>query len=368
MNFKKILEIIGAPKIMAASSALLILILMVILLAFLAASGRTQDNLNITGNAAANFRVFYLENEFFNENPVPNDLGFLMSFTDFIEIESVFNMQLDEETEIFYNYEAIQHLIIRYMGSINGVSNPIVYRLSQPLGSHQGQIFAESLSLPANTHTIFPKNYTNHYLKFISTQRQFMFEENVIARDLRGFSAEILIDFSYNIFMPAHNLNETASTGLRFQITTEVFQVSPAGDAASAFSRAIPIGSPPPQLSLPSAMAFVAAFGLGALGLFKSLQNMQAHPNPRHRQALQILKKYSNEIATSTMPLPLTSLNLMPVENFEILLRLSINLNKHIMCHHNDKKAEFAVVVEHNAYYFKINYENTPQNTPTPVY
>jgi len=48
----------------------------------------------------------------------------------------------------------------------------------------------------------------------------------------------------------------------------------------------------------------------------------------------------------------------MPVGDFSDLLRLAINLSKHIMCYHNDTMAEFVVIVEDSAYCYKINYDS----------
>jgi hypothetical protein len=46
----------------------------------------------------------------------------------------------------------------------------------------------------------------------------------------------------------------------------------------------------------------------------------------------------------------------MRAESFDTLLKLSINLNKHIMCFKDDDYVEFAVLVEEFAYYYRIDY------------
>jgi hypothetical protein len=52
-----------------------------------------------------------------------------------------------------------------------------------------------------------------------------------------------------------------------------------------------------------------------------------------------IFKKYAAEIVTSDVPLILDNYRLVPVGVFQELLKLAINLNKHIMCCHNENAA-----------------------------
>jgi len=355
IDFKKLVTDIGTPKLIITLSSLVLLILFITALAFMAAQRREADVFRASGSVIADFRVFYLENDFFDQNPINSNLGFLMSFTDFIEMDSRFSMRIDEEADIFYRYTATQYLIIRYLGSMNGVANPIVFRQSNSLAQEQGSTFGYRLDL-ADTHTVHPKNYTDFYLEFTAYQRELMSRENVIATGLRGFSAELLLEFTYNITIPEHGISESVTTGYRMSLTTEIYNLTLLGDAGASFNRILQLSDPPPELTLFAATVFVAVAALGVYGLLRGLRNLTTDPNPARSQALFLLKKYANEIVVSQSSLPVHDHRILPVDDFRDLLKLAINLNKHIMCRHDENMAEFAVVVDDNAYYFRITF------------
>ena len=347
-------------------SSLLLVMVIIFALVFLAAHLRDDDVVEISGRADLDFRVFYLENEYFADGPIPHRLHFLMSFTDYIEVDSRFTVHVDEETEIFYNYSATQRLVIRYMGAMDGVSNPVVFEYTMPLSSSYGSVFGYAISFPAaggagpgGTYTISPKDYTDFYLDFVATQRHLMYQENVIAVGLRGFSAELLIDFTYTITLPEWGISETAMAGYRLSLSTEVFTLAATGNSTATFNRSIVLNDPPPQITLPMVIIFVAAAALSIYGIIRGISNIYADPNENRREALTILKKYSNEIVVSDVAPQLSQYQSMPVGDFRDLLRLAINLSKHIMCYHDDDMAEFVVVVEDSAYYYRINYGST---------
>ena len=346
-------------------SSLLLVAVIIFALVYVVAHLRDDVTVEVSGRAGVDFRVFYLENDFFPEGPIPNRLHFLMSFTDYIEVDSSLNVRLDEETEILYSYDAVQRFIIRYMGAIDGVSNPVVFEYRTPLSSAEGSTFGDTISFPreggngpGGTYTIFPKNYTDFYLEFVDAQRNLMYQENVIAVGLRGFSAELFIDFTYNITLPEWGITETAIEGYRMWLSTEVYTLSTTGNSAAVFNRSIALSDPPPQITLLMVIIFIAAAALSIYGIIKGIGNIYADPNERRREAMAILKKYSGEIVVSDMAPQLSQYQFMPVSDFRDLLKLAVNLSKHIMCYHDDDMAEFVVIVEDNAYCYRIIYDN----------
>ena len=365
MNFiKKLLAKTTKASTLIFSSLLLVVVI-IFALVFLVAHLRDDDVVEVSGRTEVDFRVFYLDNEFFPDGPIPHRLHFLMSFTDYIEVDSRFAIQLDEETEIIYSYYATQNLVIRYMGTMDGISNPVVFEYSVPLSSTHGSVFGDGFSFSAmngdwlgGTYTIFPKDYTDFYLDFVYEQRHLMQQENVIAEGLRGFSAELLIDFIYTITLPEWGITEMATEGYRLSLSTEVFTLRTTGNSSSSFNRPIILNDPPPQITLPMIIIFVTAAALSIYGLIRGIGNLYADPNEHRQKALTILKKYSNEIVVSDVEPQLSQYQLMPVGDFSDLLRLAINLSKHIMCYHNDTMAEFVVIVEDSAYCYKINYDS----------
>ena len=351
-------------------SSLLLVAVIIFALFFLAAHLRDDVVVEVSGRADLDFRVFYLENEYFADGPIPHRLHFLMSFTDYIEVDSRFAVHVDEETEIIYNYNAVLRFLVRYMGAFDGVSNPVVFEYTIPLSSAHGSIFGDVISFPAmggngpgGTYTIPPKDFTDFYLDFVATQRHLMYQENVIAVGLRGFSAELLIDFTYTITLPEWGISETAMAGYRMSLSTEVFTLAATGNSTATFNHSIALNDPPPQITLPMVMIFVAAAALSVYGIIRGIGNIYADPNENRREALAILKKYSNEIVVSDAAPQLSQYQSMQVNDFRDLLKLAINLSKHIMCYHDDSMAEFAVIVEGSAYCYRINYGSTDNTT-----
>ncbi|MCL2574067.1 MAG: DUF5305 domain-containing protein [Defluviitaleaceae bacterium] len=358
MGFNKLRVRLTIPKIMIAVSAILLFAMAIIAFVFLVTQRHEEESFRASGSAGANFRVFYIEgNELFAENPIDPSLGFLMSLTDFVEIDSHLNVLLDEESDIHYSYEAVQHLTIRYMGNISGQLPPVVYRLETPLSARQGSIRTNSFSLSTDIATIYPKKYFDLYLGFVESHRGLMVSENTIATGFRGFTAEISISFSYNISVPAKGINERIEAGYRIPISSEVYSMLALDEATSSFSRSIPIGEPPPRLTVLSVAIYVFFVALAVLGLQRGIHDMHGDSNPHRHKALILLKKYENEIVVSDTILDFPSYKILNVATFHDLLKLSVNLNKHIMCYHNDEMATFAVLVDENAYFYGIDYD-----------
>jgi len=283
-----------------------------------------------------------------------------MSFTDFIEVDSRFSAGFSDEVEVYYNYSAVKRLIIRYMALVDGNFNPIVFEVAYPLSEARGNVVAREIRFPSEgseaggTYTIFPKEHIDLYLNFIAEQTRQMEAENVVAQNLRGFSAEMVIDFTYSIHVPEWGMRETLTRGYHFTLSTEIYSFMATG--SPAFERSVNLTIEAAQITLPIVMALVMALGLSAYGLFNGINKLQADPNPARQEAMTILKKYANEIVISDAPLPLDRNNLLQVGEFDALLKLAVNLNKHVMCYHDELQAEFAVVVDVHEYYFRIGY------------
>lgn len=356
-------------------SSLLLLMVIVFGMTFLVAHLRDDEVIEIQGEVATDFRVFYLDrvfypaNDFFSENPIPDHLHFLMSFTDYLEVDNSFNLHLDKEVEIFYSYDAVENLVIRYMGVKDGVSNPVVFESSMPLSTMSGSVFSDTVvfpitggSSPGGTYVVSPKDYTDFYLEFVETQRHLMAEENVIAEGLRGFSAELLVYFTYTVTIPELNFTETVMEGYRLSLSTEVFTMALMGNSGSSFNGAVTLNVPPPPVTLPRIIIFIGAAALSAFGLIKGLRGLFADPDKNRQKVLTILRKYSNEIIVSDVAPDLSQYQLLQVDDFRDLLRLAINLNKHIMCYHNYLMAEFTVLVEGKAYHYRVDYNESQRS------
>ena len=314
------------------------------------------------GRQSLDFRVFYVENSFFPENPMPRNLDFLMSYTDYIEIDSKFDATFSEEMNIHYSYRAEKRFVIRHMGAVYNYLNNIVFEEVHTLSETGGAVTSNELSFgvqvsggPGGTYTIFPKEHIELYFEFVEDQARQMAAENVIAPGLRGFSADLMINFTYTISAPEFGLNETLTYGYRIPLTTEIYRLTTIG--APAFEWSDNLQMQDSGITLPLVILFTVLFALNVFGLLYTVRALTSDSNKYRREADSILKKYSHEIVVYDKPVDMTRHESMVVQEFGELLKLAINLNKHIMCYRNRTYTEFVVIVDEFACLYVINYD-----------
>jgi len=344
------------------ASTVLILTVLMLLIVYGIAHMRGETYVDVSGRAHLDFRVFYMENEIFDDNPIPQNLSFLMSFTDYIEMDSYFFAWFDEEVQIYYEYTATERLVIRHMATGDANANPIVYEDMWQLSEISGSIFAGYINSAANsnglggTYTVFPRPHIDTYMHFVDAQARQMYAENIIARDMRGFSAELFVDFSLTINVPELDFIQTLDRGYRFSLSTEVYGFMLTG--YPAFFETIPIS----VLNLPFEMTFFVVVLLAAIVALAiyffllGIKQLRADPNEHKQAAKHILRRYANEIVVRDRPLNLTRYEIYRVSAFDELLKLAINLNRHIVAFHDDYFAQFAVLVDAYAYFFDLRF------------
>jgi len=353
---KKALQNINKHHLLIMSSVLTLLVVFIIL-GYLIASSLKNNIVEATGTADSSFRIFYIENDIFHYNPIPSNQHFLMSFTDYIEVESRFTAQFSDDVEVAFRYDATMRLVIRYRATADGYLNPIVYELRRPLSQMHGLVTGDTINFlghanePGGTYTIHPREFIEIYINFVIAQQQQMEDENVIVQNLRGFTAEIFIDFMYHIYVPNWDIQETATHGYHFSISSEVYSLMATGDPH--FSLSVNQATPSLQITLPIAVIIIMTLALGLYSLLVGTRRLRADPREYKQMQHTILKKYSNEIIVTNTPLQFPRDTLVQVSGFEELVKLAVNLNKHIVCYICNDEAEFVVVVDGYTYYFK---------------
>ncbi|MCL1878333.1 MAG: DUF5305 domain-containing protein [Defluviitaleaceae bacterium] len=309
------------------------------------------------------FNVYYFENDVWYVNPVPRDLHFLMSFTDYIEFRSNFNLNFSEEVEVYYTYESNMRLVVTYMGSIGASTNPPLFVEHHDLSWIHGRETTDRLRINGDrdgnygVYQVDPRPFIETYVYVMARQREQMAREGLIARGFRGMSAELWIDFTYTFDVPEHEIRESITRGYRLLLTGEVFSPVTTG-ASSTFSDSVVILEivDGVEFSVRAIIVLVAVFVISTAGLIRSIIIVQADPNLERRRAKKILKKYAGEIVISAHPLELEQYIRTPVFEFEELIKLAINLNKHIMCYRGYRMVMFAVIVEAYAYTYAIEF------------
>ncbi|MCL2610874.1 MAG: hypothetical protein FWE02_04255 [Defluviitaleaceae bacterium] len=257
-----------------------------------------------SGRKNLEFNVFYLENDLFHDNPVPSNLDFLMSYTDYIEIYSNFTADFSTIMEVYYDYRSEKRVIIRYIGSDD---HGFVFEERFPLNETRGQMTTNNLRFgavndgnPGGVYTIFPKDYIELYFEFVENQTRQMEEEGILARGLRGFSAELWIEFRYSIRSPETGLNEMVTQGVRIPLTTEIYSFMMTGSPSFDWQTNLTIRDA--QITLPMSVLFVASFALSLFGLLYNIKKATEDPNVYKQEVKNILKKYVGEIVIYDKP------------------------------------------------------------------
>jgi len=318
-----------------------------------------------SGRIETDVRVFYIENESFPDNPISDNLNFLMSFTDFIEINSRFSARLNEEAEVHYTYTSVKRLVVRYRGSSSGEMNPIVLEVDEPLSNVSNTIITQEISFPnpdhdgpEGTYVVFPEAYVDTFLDFVTEQERIM-NEGTTSRGHASFFAELQIEFVYEIAIPDWGINERLTSGYRLPLLMEVYSIIPFGENTFNEYLEIPIPLTTRQIALPIVMLFVIIFSVNSYFLFTGIKKLRSEPDAFNRQVSEITRKYANEIVDSKASLrQLISLESqyiwIEIDKFESLLNLAINTNAQMMRYRDEERAEFVVIKDIFIYFYEV--------------
>lgn len=320
-----------------------------------------ESEIRISAKNNVNYRVFYLENDIFENNTRPPGQFYLFSFTDYLEIENSFSTHFSQEADVNYQYTATGSLQIKHQKSSDNSTNPIVYEqtfiLSEMSGNIKGDIsFAgKEADEPGGVFVIDPKAFIDIYKHFVSEQHAQMLKENVITEKVVSFTAELNLNFSYRIINSITGINETITRGLSIPLMNEVF--SPALTGTPVLETSIPIR----EFNMPGLsviILFVLWISANIFGICYSIRQLTMEKNKQQRIANSILRKYADDIIVSVIPIELSEYECVPVQQFNDLLKLAMNTGKHILCFHNVGKAEFYIVDDRYLYYFRLYYSD----------
>jgi len=349
---------------MLAVGGLLMLSMAIALAATLAGESMQDDESRVieaVGRNNISFAMFYIENDLFPENPVPANLHFLRLFTDFVEIRSSFSANFGEQLNINYTYVASTRFVISHAtGFVGGVST--VFEEHNEISRVTGTAFDSVLNFqptddgePGGLYTINLHEYLETFNNFLDYFDRQMDAVGVTSGS-RNFSADLFVEFSYTINAPSIGLNENSTRGLRIPISTEVFTLEATG--STGFNTQRTIGETIVEnLNTTNVFAFVALIFVGAGLVFFHFRLGSDRSGKSEALAESIMKKHANEIVFSQSPLELCGYKIAQVDDFGELLKLAINLGKHISSYKSDEKAEFCCIVDDFAYYYCIVFE-----------
>jgi len=328
-----------------------------------------------SGSSVLDFNVFYVENTLFPENPVSKNLHFFRHFTDYIEIKSGFSAAFSETFDVVYTYTAEKRFEVSYQGGTAG-SNPVVFQDITEISNLSGIATTNHLAfsseneqgVPGGTYTIRPDEYLEMYLHFLE-YNEMQFAEAGEAPAMRGFAAELVVEFYYQIIVQEAGINESIRRGYRIPIGVNVFSPEPIG--APGFTASSAISTDVVYISAPLLIGFSAMFLLGGFGMYYALKRTNRETSESRQEVNSILKKYGNEIVVSTGTADFTKYYAMPVANFDELLKLALNLGKLIICNTNDEKALFYAIIDNHAFYYIVKFHKkyipTPKDTEASI-
>ncbi|MCL1974740.1 MAG: DUF5305 domain-containing protein [Firmicutes bacterium] len=317
------------------------------------------------------FSVYYIENEVFGSGAMPSGLNYLMSFTDYIEIKNSFSAQLSQEAEIICKYTASETLVIRQKVS-DGNNNPVVCENKISLANINKTATGKSLSFKdadsaaeaGGVHVVDLKKHIGIYNKFVREQKEqytIAHKEDVATEKALAFSAELLVDFTYNIQVTEIGLNETLSRGYLIPLSNEVYDLEVTG--TPGFDVAVTVN----EFEMPGfwgTLLLFLWFSGNVLGICYGIKQLTQEKNECRREVKRIFKKYMSEIIVSAHSVDISEYKMIAVPRFQELLKLAVNLGKHILCFYDEQKAEFCVIVDGYAYCWNVsNEDNTLSNT-----
>ena len=338
-----------------------IVISIIIIAISLRPATQEENNVSANGRHDLDFRVFYFQNDIFDENPIPRNLNFLMSYTDYIEVESTFSASFSEEVYITYSYSSYKRFVIRHGAGSDANLNPIVFEKVIDLSSIEGSLTGNQINFEADEtrglYTITPLDHIYTYFEFVADVNRQIAAQGIFPQGPRGFSAELFIEFTYVVSAPQIGFSQTSNRGYRVALTNEIYSaVITGGNQNFQWQTNLTIDEG--GINTPLIVLLCIIIILSTSGILYSLKLLNFDDsNTSKSEANIILSKYSKEIVIYTSKAE--DVKLMYVTDFKDLLKLAIAKDTLICCYKDDTLVQFYIIVDGFASVYEINVENT---------
>ena len=329
--------------------------------------GYARQDIVHTLNANSNlrFNVHYVDNNIWGSGPVDNSYDFLMSFVDYITVESTGTLSFSETMVVSYSYHVTEQLIIRSGSGADVNALPVVYTQEYLLSEGEGEVTARNLRFgnpddgmsAGGSFVLDPIRHIETYRQFIHEQTQQMDERNLQVAGGRAFSADMVLTIV--VRFSADDTTEqgirfgtqTLTTGYRIPLTNEVFMLHSLGTGISSVSASHVIGLAG-EITTGHILFLASSVVVNVWGIVYVLSLMTRDNNKIRYRTDRLIKKYTNEVLVVPYPHQLSGHPVEPVSNFKDLLKLGVNLNKHITCYRTDDEAHFYVAIDGLVYHY----------------
>ncbi|MCL2055095.1 MAG: DUF5305 domain-containing protein [Oscillospiraceae bacterium] len=328
-----------------------------------------DDTVEFEGFNNASFKVHYLDSTSFGKaGPRPVEAHYLMSFTDFIEVENSFLLKLSETADIDYTYSATETFIISSQANGDATTNPLIHEDKVTLEEVSGSATTNELYFngknaaedPGGLYTINPQRHINTYRRFVREHNAQMQRTSTASDRVYPFAANILLEFTYHIRSETGDISETLRRTVNIPLTKEVYNIEVNGNGTSMVELSIPIHTyePPGTGASVFAVIWFVIHLLGVCLCIRSITYTARETMGKERyEVKRILRKYSDEIIILDKPMNLSAYENMPVNQFEDILKMAINLSKHIFCIEDGSGAKFCLVSEGYVYSYVLGYD-----------
>ena len=309
-----------------------------------------EETATVNTNHVVAFNVFYVENNLFEENPVPQTLDFLMSFTNYIQIQDYFNVSVDVPTAVNYDFEVIKRFKLTYPHAQRG--ELVVFKQEEILAYGSGRNESSS-----NNIIISPRDYINLYRDIREYHLQQIIREDVTGLGDRNLNASLYVEFSYVTHLPSINERVFSSRSINIPLSNEVYNLEVDGSDFTTNTFTIFAGSTsvaterwPLWVYVLGALGSLAVFGWAVAGLING-------PNNDKRE--QIIGKYEDNIVMVYKPLNLSNYEILEVKDFKEMLKLSTWYNRPILfC--AESGDNFVFIAEDFAFIYNVEDQELP--------
>jgi hypothetical protein len=303
--------------------------------------------------------VHYLENNLFESGERPHCLNYLMSFTDFIEIENALSVSYEYEANVEYRYTVIERLVIKHQRGSDRTGNPPVYEETVTLKEVREQKTGRAHSFggydePGGVFYIDPQKYIDAYRHFVGEQYGQMTSRDMESERTLYFSADLVVEFNCIFICKERRFNQTLTRTVTIPLSMEVYDIEI--DGTPSFELAdTPIRDFQRQ-PLYVVIPFVLWMALNIFGITYGARHLMAEKNTTWYEARRILKEYADEIVTAQAAFDLSAYEIVKVGEFKDLLKLAISAGKQVLLYDDNEKMDFFVLVDHHAYLYRIGY------------
>ena len=331
---------------------------------YMFASSKPADALRVSAKNDVSYSVCYLDNKTFGSGARPMGQNYLISYTDYIEMNNEITADFSHRVNVSYQYFATTTLMIKHQKSSDQNANPVVFEKRYLLFEANGSIIGDHIALystdtannPGGVYRINPNTYISIVKNFVSEQREKMQKEGVTST--LKLSADLLVEYSCHLTVDENEIDETLTRGVSIPLLDEVFMPADTGNPSLELSVAAQASGMPGPLYSVLLVLWLAAL---IFGICYSIRQLSLETDRVRHEVAVIFKKYSDEIVISAVPIDLSEYKTIPVLRFQELSKLAVNASTCILCFQNEEKANFCAISDQFAYTYNLRYDIKPR-------